>query len=216
MQRASALALVAVGLTFGAAFGLLLSGRPPVAPALAQNPSSTATLSPTASTTPFVTPTASRTPLARPCGQNFVTPGWNLVGGPTGTSLVGAVLPLYTLDTSGATYQPVSSDLLTAPQGYWALFNSPAPPFEGQPCVASVTTIVTLPASQYVMVGNPFNGNASINTSAPAAWGMTYNTYLNSWSSWVPIGSGQSMQLMVGQGAFVYSSTAATLTITPS
>ena len=225
MRRITTLGTAVVVLAFGAAFGLFLRGGPAAATLSAQTASATATSSasplPTAHTE---TPTTSASPLPTAhtetpttlCGPPLpvVTPGWNLVGGPTGAALRDAVLPLYRLQPPSTDYQPINGDVLTAPQGYWAYYTTVESVF--QPCVSGAITTVALPASQYVMVGDPFNGSASISASAPSAFAITYNTYLNTWSSWTQIGSGQSMQLSVGQGAFVFSAASATLTITPS
>lgn len=97
--------------------------------------------------------------LARADTQPAVTvaypPGWNLVGGPAGTVLIGALGPLYTLQYTDNGYETVpAGTALTGGLGYWAYFpnsGSAALP-AGGPCVISVA----IGAGDWVMVGDPW------------------------------------------------------------
>jgi hypothetical protein len=89
-------------------------------------------------------------------------PGWNLVGGPAGTTLSGATGTMYTLQYDDSSYRsiPVGTPL-TGGLGYWAYFPSggsatlPA----GGPCVVAVP----IRAGEWVMVGNPWpSGTTSV------------------------------------------------------
>jgi IPT/TIG domain len=100
---------------------------------------------------------------AIPAGGVSVTyfAGWNIVGGPTGTIISGSTGPLYTYQAGNTAYQTIPpGSPLTQPQGYWAYFQVP---MSGTiPAIAPQTLTVSLPASQWIMIGNPGNTTATI------------------------------------------------------
>jgi hypothetical protein len=102
-----------------------------------------------ATSTPTPTPVVTLAPGTR------VTypPGWNLVAGPTGTTLTG-VSTLYTYQATDTSYVTLDGTTpLVAGNGYWAYFNvlaavqilGPTPPTFSRP----------LPVGHYVLIGNP-------------------------------------------------------------
>lgn len=81
--------------------------------------------------------------------------GWNLVGGPAGTTLQGALGPLYTLQYGDDSYETVANGTpLTGGLGYWVYFpnGGTATLGAGGPCVVAVP----IGAAAWVMVGNPW------------------------------------------------------------
>ncbi len=80
--------------------------------------------------------------------------GWQLVAGPTGSSVRGAVGPLYTFQAGDRSYQTLpASQPLVGGRGYWAFLPSGGTIVTGDgaaPCAASVS------ADQgWVLIGNP-------------------------------------------------------------
>jgi hypothetical protein len=80
-------------------------------------------------------------------------PGWNLISGPEGSRVSGAIGNLYTLQPGDSDYEsmPVSS-LLKGGYGYWAYFPN------GGSLVAGTSTSNYQPnvaAGQWIMIGNP-------------------------------------------------------------
>ena len=152
---------------------------------------------------PVPTPAPAPTP-SPPCSVSYST-GWNLVGGPTGTVLSGVIgTPIYTLQASDAAYEQLAAGTpLQSGEGYWAYFS--AATTITLPCVIPLPTSVQLPTNQWIMVGNPFNVPAFV---TGADFVFTYSP-----------SSGYSSRsisaLGVGGGAWVFSSHAGTLTLTP-
>ena len=103
-------------------------------------------------------------PFARalPGGTIAYPPGWNLIGGPAGTRLLGSQGDLYTLQFRDDGYRPVSDGTaLTGGLGYWAYFPSggSADLSASGPCVIAVP----IGARSWVIVGNPWSsGTASV------------------------------------------------------
>ncbi len=80
-------------------------------------------------------------------------PGWNLVSGPEGSHLVGAVGDIYTLQPGDANYEAAPADSpLSGGFGYWAYF-----PAGGSldATIGVATYSVTLAPGRWTMVGNP-------------------------------------------------------------
>ncbi|HZQ34927.1 MAG TPA: hypothetical protein VFD32_03265 [Dehalococcoidia bacterium] len=80
-------------------------------------------------------------------------PGWNLVSGPEGSHLVGAVGGIYTLQPGDADYEAFPADSpLRGGYGYWAYFPQGGwlEPTRGTPSYS-----VTLLPGQWTLVGNP-------------------------------------------------------------
>jgi hypothetical protein len=124
--------------------------------------------------------------------------GWNLIGVPAGTSILGQGSPFYTWQAGSSAY-----GVSQVPQpglGYWMFLGNPTTvtlPFTGPQAITTV-----LPPGQFVMVGNPGSA-AAILTGADVAF--LYD----------PInGYQQTTQLPPGAGAWVYSATGGILTIT--
>src|SRR5579883_221025 len=88
--------------------------------------------------------------------------GWNLVGGPAGTTLSGAYGKLYTFGFKDTQYEGVSADTpLTGGLGYWAYFPNGGTATLGPsgPCVIAVP----IGAGEWVMVGHPWaTGTATV------------------------------------------------------
>lgn len=128
--------------------------------------------------------------------------GWNLVGAPEGFILGYIDGPLYTLAAGQAEYTAVAVGTpLKATVGYWAHIID----IRDQliPQVAEDTYTITLPAGQFVMVGNPFDLSANI-IGADIVY--TYN-------SGEPNPYIEETLLRAGQGAWVYSVSGGTVTI---
>jgi hypothetical protein len=131
--------------------------------------------------------------------------GWNIVSGPSGTTLTGSTGPLYTFSAGSAAYQtlPQGTPLQTG-VGYWAYFPSGGSANFGP--ASSSSTTVQLPPGQFVMIGNPGAGTATV--SGANAVVLTYSPTSNGYT--------QTTQLAPGQGAWAASPTGGTLTITSS
>jgi hypothetical protein len=86
---------------------------------------------------------------------------WNIVGGPTGTMVNGAMGPLYTYQAGDTAYETIANGSpLTQPQGYWAYFSST---MGGSiPASGPQTLTVTLPPGQWVMISDPGNTPATV------------------------------------------------------
>jgi hypothetical protein len=125
--------------------------------------------------------------------------GWNLISG-YGSMPSGALGPLYTYNLASGGYDMVSATgQLDPANGYWAYFPCPIRRTRCAAC-PPVPLTVTLPAGQYVMIGNP--------SSFPIATTQTDATiYL-----YDPVsGYHQVTTLGTGQGAWVYSAGGTTL-----
>jgi hypothetical protein len=132
--------------------------------------------------------------------------GWNLVGGGNGQTFPQANGPLYTFQAGDTAYESLANSAgITGGRGYWAYFNSPtAVTISGSG--PSLPFTATIPAGQYVMVGNP-STTASVTVSG-ADVVYTFNTATNSYT-----GGGATGTLAVGQGAWVFSNAGGTITI---
>lgn len=148
-----------------------------------------------------VPPTAQPTPAAQPVAGRVTYPqGWNLVAGPPGTVLTGTDGPLYTLQANSTAYQVVDPSTPLQPGvGYWAQFDTLTP--EIFPSAGPESVRVQLPAGHYVLIGNPRN-SLTLVTGADAVY--VYDPVL---------GYEQTMTLVPGQGAWAFSYTGATATI---
>lgn len=104
-------------------------------------------------------PAANVTPVA---GIVVTYPaGWNIVAGPSGTVVSGAVGSFYTMQTGDATYEtlPLSTPL-KAGVGYLAFF--PATAQSNIPPASPSSTTVQLAPGQFVLIGNPGNTPATV------------------------------------------------------
>jgi hypothetical protein len=127
--------------------------------------------------------------------------GWNLVGGPDGT-VFNAASNAYTLAAGDTAYESAPATTpVTAGKSYWIFFPSDtAVTLNG----AGIGTLrQTLPAGQFVMVGNPSGVQAVALSGADQV--LSYD----------PVSGYQTVtQLAVGQGAWVLSANGGTLTMT--
>jgi hypothetical protein len=93
--------------------------------------------------------------LAQTAASVSYPAGWNLVGGPAGTTLQGAAGPLYTLQYGDDRYEAVANGTpLTGGYGYCAYFPNGGTATLGAsgPCVVAVP----IGAAAWIMVGNPW------------------------------------------------------------
>ena len=140
--------------------------------------------------------------------------GWNLVGGPPATMDTGALSSLFTLQAGDTSYESLPTNTpLGGGEGYWAYFASPTT--VTLPAGVSGSLTSPLPSGQYVIAGNPFDGPATLQASKATTWAIMFNATTNSYSSWTRIDGGGSLTLPAGQGAWVFSPSAGTLTLTP-
>jgi hypothetical protein len=133
-------------------------------------------------------------------------PGWNLVGGPSGTAFPQANSSLYTFQAGDTNYETLPNTTgITGGRGYWAYFFAPtAVALSGNGPTLPYT--VTAPAGQYIMVGNPSPTQPVTVTGADVVY--TFNPATNSYQ-----GGGGSATLQPGQSAWVYSTNGGTVTI---
>lgn len=128
--------------------------------------------------------------------------GWNLVGGPTGTTVPGAAGSLYTWPSGSGNYTQIPATAsLQGGIGYWAFLPVGTTMTLASAPAASVT--VPVQAGEWVMIGNP--GNAIATISDPSV--IMYAYQPNS-------GYVQASTLDPGQGAWVQSFRSELLTIT--
>ena len=131
-------------------------------------------------------------------------PGWNLVGAPAGTTLVGVSGSLYTLQFKDGGYEslPVST-ALTGGLGYWAYF----PDGGGVQLAGSSPCVIAVPigAGEWVMVGNPSPTSAATVRSADRVY--SYGPA----SGYTAVTSG--MTVAPGQGAWAFASVNTTVAV---
>ncbi len=124
------------------------------------------------------------------------TAGWNIVAGPTGTAVNGSSGVLYTYQATDNAYESIGAGTpLQSGFGYWAYFNTPGS--ISLPSVSSQTQTVSLPASHWVMIGNPGNSPATV-TGADIVY--TYNPAITSGSPYTA-----TTTLQPGQGGWAIS-----------
>jgi len=129
--------------------------------------------------------------------------GWNLVGGPPGTTLSGAQGDLWTLapDGSGYVSAPASTPLTTG-AGYWALFLADTQ--ISLPAALAPAPPVSLPAGVWSIAGNPTSEPLTL-SGADAAYGFD------------PAGGYTPLTVLPpGRAALVYSAAGGTLALTPA
>lgn len=147
------------------------------------------------------------------CYSATLPTGWNLVSGQQAQAFTSNSGPAFTLGPDGASYSAVSLPArLQAAGGYWVYFDMPTEVFLGgcgPPADSSPEPVsIGLPAGQWVMIGNPFNGSADNSAIVEGADSVfTYSA---------DGGYQRSSTLQIGQGAFVFSASGATVTIVPN
>jgi len=152
-------------------------------------------------------PAAGTTPAAGTATATYA-PGWNIVGGPAGTTFAQALNPLYTFpanNPSAPNYQTVpNTQTLTPGQGYWAYFNSTTT--VNLSGTATLLFSISIPAAQYIQIANPTTTNVTVSGAdivyaydpTVAASGQPYTAITT---------------LKPGQGAWAYSNAGGTLTL---
>ncbi len=132
-------------------------------------------------------------------------PGWNLVGVPAGTRLIGAAGSLYTMQYMDRAYEALpAGSALTGGLGYWAYFpnGGTADLGETDPCVIAVP----IGAAEWVMVGDPWPaGTASVRGEE--------RVYTYSPAGGYSAGIVPGATIRPGQAAWAYSSVATTIAI---
>ncbi len=151
------------------------------------------------------TVTSGVSPSPVPGGVTISTsPGWNLVGGPTGTTVNGNSGALYTYQAADTTYESLSVGTpLQGSLGYWAYFNTPGS--LSLPPVGPQSQTVSLPAGHWVMIGNPGTSPVTV-TGADIVY--TYNASITTGSPYT-----STTTLQPGQGAWAISNNGGTATI---
>jgi PKD repeat protein len=124
--------------------------------------------------------------------------GWNIVAAPTGTTITGASLPLYTFQTGDTVYRTASTT--QSGLGYWAFFNSVTTaniPFTGPQTITKA-----LQPSAFVMIGNSSSSQATV-TGADVVYAYNANS-----------GYQLTTTLQPGQGAWALSYSGGNVTVT--
>jgi hypothetical protein len=116
--------------------------------------------------------------------------GWNLVSGPDGSRLSGAIGNLYTFQPGDTQYEVAPVDTpLVACRGYWAYFTSGGSLSPGS---SQATCSPAISPGNWVMVGNPSVEGAATVTGADSVLAYTpaegYRV-----SATIPVGSGAWM-----------------------
>lgn len=138
-----------------------------------------------------------------PCTTVFDLAGWNLIAGPAGTVLTGVDQPLYTFQAGDVAYEAIDPGTpLQEGLGYWAYFSKP-PVFSFLHPGPPVPPAITLPAGQYIMVGNPLQQAVRL-SGADVAY--QYDAQYGAYRS--------DTLLPPGTGAWVYSAAGGTLSMT--
>lgn len=133
--------------------------------------------------------------------------GWNLIAGPDGSTVTGAIGSLYTLGPDGVSYQTLATtSTLQGGVAYWAYFPSagslklPATAVFGSKAVAGA-------ADTWQMVGNP-SSISTIQLVSPSAdsgdVALTFDSKKNQYAA--------ATSLKVGQGAWVITKNGLVLT----
>jgi PKD repeat protein len=132
--------------------------------------------------------------------------GWNLVAGPTGSVFSQCEGPLYTFQPGDVNYEQQSNVTpVTGGRGYWCFLTAASTLTLNGSSQPSVT--ITLPASQWVMVGNP-STTASLRITGSADAVDTWDTAGGRYATGVTT-------LAPGQGAWAISLNGGTITVGP-
>lgn len=150
--------------------------------------------------------------------------GWSLVAGPVGMDFSSADGPLYTLQSGDSAYETVVSlpvlerEAATpagprAGSGYWAYFDRPVtitvprafPPRRSGGAPGPAVFLVTAPAGQWVMIGNPFSVPVTVSGADALVGYDAVHGYA----------VGSVTPLPPGRGLFAYSSFGAAIAMCP-
>jgi subtilisin family serine protease len=137
-----------------------------------------------------------------PAGAVLYHRGWNLVAAPAGTHFPASAGAMFTLQPGDDGYQSLQpGDALKAGFGYWAYFASDTTvPFAAN---GAETYSLTVPASQFVLIGNPSGTKELTVTGADLVY--VYDPISGSYT--------QTNKLEPGQGAWVISVAGGTVTV---
>jgi len=125
--------------------------------------------------------------------------GWNLVGGPDGSTVTGAVGPAYTLQPGDTSYETIAGAPLRGGEGYWVDFTNGTS--VSLPVVGAGQISVQLPPGQFVLIGDPGTAPATVSGADTVLVFDPSNGYL------------PTMTLAPGQGAWAESDLGSTATI---
>jgi hypothetical protein len=129
-------------------------------------------------------------------------PGWNLVGGPTGSTLEGATGSTYTLKADGTYAAQSSPYLLLSGYGYWAFFPNGGSLVVGHTFEAAPTSAIRRTFGGFTMIGNPLADKSSAVVGAKTV--LTYSP---------STGYTTVTDLAPGQGAFATADNDAVLVL---
>ena len=130
------------------------------------------------------------------------SPGWNIVGGPSGTVLTGTSSSLFSYPPGANAYVTLPSGTpFQAGTGYWAYFNTTTTVNLAPSTTSNVN--VTLPAGQWVLIGNPGTGTATVTGASVSLFAYSPNAG----------GYSQVTTIPAGQGVWAISYTGGTVTI---
>jgi hypothetical protein len=145
---------------------------------------------------------------ARPLMVTY-PPGWHIISGRVAfgldcPDLCASLGPFYTLQAGDIAYEslPDRANVRTD-GGYW--FYAPTPVSATVTTSPDLPDSISVPAGQWILVGNPFSSPASISPGGGSMIVIGFDSR----------GYQDVSQLQVGQGAFVYASQEATLTLSP-
>lgn len=131
--------------------------------------------------------------------------GWNLIAGPLATVVAYTDGPLYTFRAGDEAYECAPFWTPLEPGvGYWAYFGASGKAYFAGGIPDRQPTTLTLPAGQFVMIGNPFQTAATV-TGADVIY--TYDPMAAQYQ--------QVSTLMPGQGAWAFSASGGDITLTP-
>jgi len=141
-------------------------------------------------------------PTAPPGVTVTYAAGWNIVAGPSGTTVTGASGSVYTLQPGDASYETLPSGGTLKPgAGYLADFA--ASTTATLPMVTPATVSVQLPPGQFVLIGNPGNTNATVTGAGTV---LVFNPTTSAYTA--------ASTLAPGTGAWAESDAGGQITIT--
>ncbi|HUZ29944.1 MAG TPA: PKD domain-containing protein [Solirubrobacteraceae bacterium] len=141
---------------------------------------------------------------AAPPGMSIVVAaGWNLIGGPNATIVSGNGGSLYTYQAGDGAYEVIPNGApLKAGEGYWVYF--PTAGTTTIPLVSAQPTSIQAPAGQFIMIGNPTDGNVKVSGADIVFAYSASGSYQ------------QTTTIAAGMGAWAYSAHGGAVTLTPS
>jgi len=122
-------------------------------------------------------------------------PGWNLIASPNGATIPGPLGTLFTFQPGDTNYETVQN--MQQGLGYWAFLNFPTT--ETIPLSGPQTFTRFIPASQWVMLGNP---GSTVATVSGADIVYSYNAATN-YTPTTTLQPGQGSWVLVNNGGVV-------------